>query len=278
MFRYTRLTLVREVLVVLAAILLLAPFYFLFVMAFKDSQEALTSPAFVPAQNPTLENFTDVLGTTGSRSFINGFVNSVVITGGSILVLIVLGAACAYTISRRPGKLSGAMYALFVVGIILPFQLGMIPLYVVLRNLHLVGTQIGMIILYSGLLMPLAVFLYSGFVRSIPKDYEEAANLDGASRWRIFTRIVFPLLNPATGTVAILAGLIIWNDFFTSLIFLNGSGASTLPVVVYSFVGEQASQWNLIFAAVIISMIPILVFYLLAQKKFIQGVSGGIKS
>jgi raffinose/stachyose/melibiose transport system permease protein len=135
-----------------------------------------------------------------------------------------------------------------------------------------------MIIIYTGMLMPLSVFLYTGFVRTLPRDYEEAAQIDGATPFTTFRKIVFPLLGPATGTVAILTSLIIWNDFFTSLVFLSGSKAVTLPVVVYSFVGELVSKWNVIFAAVILSMIPFLAFYLFAQKKFIQGFAGGIKS
>ncbi|BDZ47738.1 carbohydrate ABC transporter permease [Naasia aerilata] len=203
--------------------------------------------------------------------------NSVIITVGSVVMLIVFGSIAAYVISRRPGRLGGAAYVSFVVGIILPFQLAIIPVYVALRVLGLLGTHIGMIILYTGLLMPLTVFLYTGFARALPRDYEEAAAIDGASKISIFLRIVFPLLSPATGTVAILTGLIVWNDFFNALIFLSGSKSTTLPVMVYSFVGENVTAWNLVFTVVIISMIPILAFYLFAQKKFIQGFAGGMK-
>ena len=134
-----------------------------------------------------------------------------------------------------------------------------------------------MIILYTGTLMPLAVFLYASFFRGLPRDYEEAAAIDGASPTRVFFRIVLPLMAPATGTVAILTGLIVWNDFFTALIFLGGSGNQTVTVSMYYYVGGLVSAWNKIFAIVIISMIPILTFYLFAQKKFIQGFAGGIK-
>jgi raffinose/stachyose/melibiose transport system permease protein len=126
--------------------------------------------------------------------------------------------------------------------------------------------------------MPLAVFLYTGFARALPHDYEEAAYLDGASRFQAFRTVIFPLLSPATGTVAILCGLIIWNDFFTQLIFLGGSSTSTLPVVIYTYVGALAARWNVIFAAIIISMIPILTLYLILQRRFIQGFAGGIKA
>jgi raffinose/stachyose/melibiose transport system permease protein len=129
-------------------------------------------------------------------------------------------------------------------------------------------------VVYAGFLLPLSVFLYAGFYRRLPRDYEEAASIDGASRFKVFVRVVFPLMGQATGSIAILAGLIVWNDFFTALIFLNGSSWQTLPVVMYNFVGSLVSQWNLI---VIISMVPILVFYVFTQKRFIQACAGGLK-
>jgi raffinose/stachyose/melibiose transport system permease protein len=275
--RYTPATFVREILLILTTIVVLFPFYLLVVMALKDTKEAtVSSPVALPSA-PTLENFVTVLSGEGSRNVLAGLLNSTIITVGSVLVLIVLGSLAAYAIARRPGRLGGAAYVSFVVGIILPFQLAIIPTYVALRVLGLLGTHIGMILLYTGLLMPLTVFLYTGFARALPRDYEEAAAIDGASRIRIFIKIVFPLLAPATGTVAILTGLIVWNDFFNALIFLSGSRSTTLPVMVYSFVGENVTAWNLVFTVVIISMIPILAFYLFAQKKFIQGFAGGMK-
>ncbi|KEP72273.1 ABC transporter permease, partial [Microbacterium sp. SUBG005] len=128
-------------------------------------------------------------------------------------------------------------------------------------------------VLWIGILMPLSVFLYASFFRGLSTEYEEAAVIDGASPIQAFFRVVLPLMAPATGTVAILAGLIVWNDFFNSLIFLGGSTTQTLPVAMYT-VGGLVSAWNKIFAVVIISMIPILLFYMFAQKRFIQASRG----
>ncbi len=203
---------------------------------------------------------------------------SVVITAGTILCLVVFGSLAAYVLARSTRKWSSRTFALFMIAIVLPTQLGTLPLYIGARNLGLVGNPWGMILIYTGQLLPLAVFLYSGFFRRLPIEYEEAATIDGASRLQVYVRVVFPLMSPATGTVAILAGLIVWNDFFTALIFLNGSDFQTLPVVMYNYVGSLVSQWNLIFAVVIISMVPILAFYVFAQKRFIQGYAGGLKS
>jgi raffinose/stachyose/melibiose transport system permease protein len=275
--KYTARSLVREIITIVAAVGLVLPFYILVMVALKAAAEAATTSPVVPPQNPTLQNFGAVFATDASPNVLSGLVNSMVITVGAVLLLVIFGSLAAYSISRRRTRMGAAAYLLFVVGIILPFQLGMIPTYIFFRSVGLLGTQIGMILLYSGLLMPLAVFLYTGFARALPPDYEEAASIDGASQWRIFRSVVFPLLAPATGTVMILTGIVIWNDFMLPLIFLGTSRSTTLPVVIYSFVGENLSEWNLIFAVVIIAMIPALLAFLFAQRRFIQGFAGGLK-
>jgi raffinose/stachyose/melibiose transport system permease protein len=278
-FRYTKKTLILEICTVLASVCMLMPFYFLVSTSLKTEQQVLTTSTLSFPASPTLQNFVTLLspGSGASASIFHGLLASVLITAGTIITLIVIGSPAAYVLTRSTNHWSNRTYYLFLIAILLPTQLGIVPLYVEARTLGLVGTPWGMIVIYTGMLMPLSVFLYAGFFRRLPLDYEEAATVDGATRTRIFTRVVFPLMGPATGTVAILAGLIVWNDFFTALIFLNGSDYQTLPVVMYNYVGSLVSQWNLIFAVVIVSMIPILAFYFFAQKKFIQGYAGGLK-
>ncbi|MGC5077102.1 carbohydrate ABC transporter permease [Agrococcus sp. DT81.2] len=277
MFRYTKGSLAREILFWIIAVIYLAPFYLLITIALKGDQEVFATPALQPPTAPTLDNFGRVLTATGQSNVIQGLVNSVLITAGSIAVMILLGSVTGYVIARSTRRWSRGVYYLFLIAIVLPAQLGTVPLYIGARALGLTGSVWGMIILFSGMLLPLAIFIYAGFFRGLGTDFEEAAAIDGASRTQIFFRIVLPLMAPATGTVAILAGLIVWNDFFTSLIFLGGSDAQTLPVAMYYYIGSLVSQWNQIFAIVIISMIPILAFYLFAQKRFIQGFAGGLK-
>ena len=190
---------------------------------------------------------------------------------------MLFGSIAAYVITRRTRTWTNVTFYLVLIAIILPAQLGTVPLYIGARTVGLTGNAIGMILLWIGILIPLAVFLYASFFRGLTTEYEEAAVIDGASPTQAFFRVVLPLMAPATGTVAILAGLIVWNDFFNSLIFLGGSTTQTLPVAMYTYVGGLVSAWNKIFAVVIISMVPILLFYMFAQKKFIQGFAGGLK-
>ena len=277
MFRYTKATAVRELVVWIAALLTLLPFYFLVITALKPNEELLTTGTSAPPSRPTVDNFAEVLTGGGDSNILLGLMHSVIITLGSIAGMVLLGSLAAYVLVRSTARWGTITFYLFLVAIILPTQLGLIPLYIGARTLGLTGSMWGMIILYVGTLMPLAVFLYAGFFRNLPRDYEEAAAIDGASPGRVFFRIVLPLMAPATGTVAILTGLIVWNDFFSALIFLGGSEVQTLTVSMYYYVGSLVSAWNKIFAIVIISMVPILAFYLFAQKRFIQGFAGGIK-
>jgi raffinose/stachyose/melibiose transport system permease protein len=278
MLKYNYKTAIREGLVWFCALLLLSPLYILFNIAFKTKTEYTTEGAFTLPKNANFNNFVHVLSSENSGVVYSGIFNSFLIAAIAIFGLIIFGSLTAYVLTRRATKLSKFAYYGVLVGIIVPAQLGLVPLYVGVQALGLLGSAWGLGIIYIAMLMPLSVFLYGGFVRALPTEYEEAANLDGASRIRSFTQVVFPLLSPATGTVATMAGIIVWNDFNTPLIFLGGSSSPTLPVAIYSFIGEFNVEWNNIFAVLIVAMIPITILYLIFQKKFIQGFSGGIKS
>lgn len=277
MFRYTKLTALREVGIWIITVIWLLPFYFLIATSLKTDQETLTTSAVAPPQSFDLSAFVQVLTATGRDSIPMSILNSLIITAGAIAGLVLFGSIAAYVITRRTRTWTNLTFYLVLIAIILPAQLGTVPLYIGARSVGLTGNAIGMILLWIGILLPLSVFLYASFFRGLTTEYEEAAVIDGASPTQAFFRVVLPLMAPATGTVAILAGLIVWNDFFNSLIFLGGSTTQTLPVAMYTYVGGLVSAWNKIFAVVIISMIPILLFYMFAQKRFIQGFAGGLK-
>jgi len=277
MFRYTKLSLLREILVWIGSLIILSPLYLLVNVALKGD-EAFGEPAMLPARHPSLVSFIHVFTNPKTSSLATGMLNSALITVVAVTGLVVLASTTAYVLNRRLSRVSRTVYYMILVGIVVPSQLGLVPIYVGARALGLLGSPLGMAIIYIAMLLPLAVFLYGGFVRQLTPEYEEAAFIDGASRFRAFTQVVFPLLSPATGTVAIMTGLIIWNDFFTPLIFLNGSDNPTVPLVIYSYVGASYTNWSEIFAILILALIPITILYLIFQKKFIQGFAGGIKS
>ena len=274
--RYTRRTLARELALILLAIVFSLPFYLLVALALESTSESSRTPLSFPWP-PHLGNFSQAWNTGGQAALSHALWSSLVITVSSVVSLIVLGSLCAYALARHSGRVSTAVYLLFVLGIILPFQLAIIPLYVAMRHVGLVGDYLGMIVLNTGLLMPLTVFLYTGFIRALPRDYEEAAWVDGAGILRTYARVVFPLLWPITATVAVLTGIVVWNEFFVALIFLAGSRYETVSVALYAFAGDYVARWNLVFAGVVIVIAPILIVFLFAQRHLIRAFSAGVK-
>ncbi|MBN9213333.1 MAG: ABC transporter permease [Microbacterium sp. SCN 70-200] len=275
MFRYTKGIAVREVILWIITACALFPFWILIVTALKPTDQLYTTSAAVPTAID-FSSFVSVL-TDERNNVARALVNSILITVIALAGLLVFGSLCAYVIARSTRAWTKVTFYLVLIAILLPTQLGTLPLYIGAKSLGLTGTIWGVALVWIGMLMPFAVFLYAGFFRSLSTEYEEAAAIDGATPAQTFFRVVLPIMGPATGTVAILTGLIVWNDFFTSLLFLSGSDAQTIPVTMYYFVGGSVTEWNKIFAIVIISMVPILVFYVFAQKQFMQGYSGGVK-
>jgi raffinose/stachyose/melibiose transport system permease protein len=275
--RYGPRVLLRELALLLVALFFCLPFLLLIGISLETTQQTYRDPLSLP-RPVRLGNYSEAWNTGGDRGLVHSFQTSLIITVSSVVVLIVLGSLCAYAIARRAGRLSNALYVLFVIGIILPFQLAFIPVFAAMRHLGLVGNVTGMVVLNVGLLMPLTVFLYTGFIRALPRDYEEAARVDGAGTLRTYARVVLPLLWPITATVALLIGIIVWNEFFPALVFLGTSSRDqTVPVALYSFFSAAGEQWNLILAGVVIAVAPVLAFYVFAQRHLIKGFVGGVK-
>ncbi|WP_432990577.1 carbohydrate ABC transporter permease [Dactylosporangium sp. CA-233914] len=272
MNRYTWRTRSLEGVMFVVALIFLFPIYILVNLAIRKPDD-LSSPV-APTKHPTFGNFADAWN---QASVGGAMANSMIITVVSVVLLVVLSSMAAYPLARLTSKWSSLAFYGFMVGLLVPFQLGLIPLYKMMRDIGLLGTIFPLIIIYVGLRIPFSLFLYTQFLRQIPLDYEEAAAIDGCSPVQAFFRVVFPLLRPVTGTVVILNGLFIWNDFLKPLLYLSGTSNQTIPVAIYTFVGEYDSQWELIFAALLLGALPVLVAFFFLQKSLIQGFSSGIK-
>ncbi|MEE1774011.1 carbohydrate ABC transporter permease [Streptomyces sp. JV185] len=269
--RYGRYVL--ELVMIAVAVVFLFPVYALITLAMKDPRQISESPLSLPSP-PTLGNFGDAWS---SASLGPALVNSTVITAVSLLLLIVLGSTGAYYLARCARGLGYGLYILFLLGIVLPFQLGMIPLYRLVDDLGWLGTYQGMVLFYTGIQLPFTVFLYTGFIRALPPDYAQAALIDGCNHRQAFTRVVFPLLRPITGTVIILNAVFIWNDFFTPLLYLGGSDKETVPVGIFAFVGQYVSDYGLVFAGLVLAALPVLIVFVVLQRYVIKGFAGGLK-
>jgi raffinose/stachyose/melibiose transport system permease protein len=270
---YGKSNLIVEVVMILVALIFLFPLYVLLNISLKPLDEVADSPLGLPKEF-SLANYREAWAEASLGS---ALINSTVVMLISVVLLIFIGSMAAYALARRQSRLSYGLYLLFLLGIILPFQLALIPLYQLMRDLQLLGTYTSLIIFYTGHQLPFTVFLYTGFLRALPRDYEDAAFIDGASHFQAFRKIVFPLLRPVTGTVVILNAIFVWNDFLTPLLYVGGTPLQTLPVAIYSFVGQYVSQWGLVFAGLVIGITPILIVYFLLQRYIIRGFASGLK-
>jgi raffinose/stachyose/melibiose transport system permease protein len=256
-----------------ATLLFLIPVYVLINLSIRPPGDA--TPPIRPSANPTLDNFITAWTTSDLPGSI---ITSLIVTTLSCAVVLTLGTMAAYPLARSTSRLSTAAFFFFLVGLLLPFQLALIPLYIQMRDLGLLGTVWSLVIVYSGVQMPFTVFLLTTFIRSsVPPEFEEAAQIDGCGPLSTFWHVVVPLLRPALGTCLILNAVGIWNDFFTPLIYLAGSSQLTIPMAIYQFVGQYVTNWPLIFASLLISMVPVLALYLIFQRYVIQGFAGGLK-
>ncbi len=262
-----------EIGLILLACLEFYPIFLVAVDAFKTREEMANNPFWLPSRSGfTMDNITETLYR---MKIYQPFLNSLWITTGSLIVLILISSMAAYPIARNRGRFFAALYLFFLAGIMIPFQLAMIPLYQQIRMLGLMNSQWGLILIYSGVFISFPVFFYSGFIKNIPQELEEAGRIDGCSRFGIFWRIVFPLLRPATATVVILSLLTIWNEFGLSFLFLQKESSMTLVAALFSFRGQYYVNWPNMFSGVLIAGLPIVLAFLFVQKYFINGMTEG---
>ncbi|MEG6567316.1 carbohydrate ABC transporter permease [Thermoanaerobacterium saccharolyticum] len=210
-------------------------------------------------------------------NFENAFLTSIITTVGSVLVIILIASMVAYPISRIKSKISNFLYYFFIAGLIVPSQMVVVPIAQQFGRLNIPSNRFTPMIMFITCSLPFSVFLYAGFMKSVPIELEEAAYIDGASIWTRFIRIVFPLLQPASVAVAITQGMWIWNDYFYPMIFVSERQQYSLPVAMLQFLGdkENPAQWNILFAACVLTAIPVIIIFALLQKQFINGITVG---
>ena len=255
----------------LIAVIYISPLYFVISNALKGYEQVTIDPVSLPSP-ACVGNFVEAWNGMG---YIRAFGNTLMITAGSIAGIILVCSLGAYMLVRRYPRVSRIIYMLIISMMFVPFQAMMIPLVKVASALHLNNNLIGEIIIYVGCGIPMAMFLFYGFIKSIPFELEEAAMIDGAGTWRTFTQIVFPLLKSITVTVAILDALWIWNDFLLPVITISKESMRTLTLSYYFYFGEYVNQWHLALSAVILSIIPVIIFYFFGQKYIIEGIVAG---
>lgn len=249
------------------------PLYLVLTNVFKPGEQIPAAPAALP-RPPTLNNIVAVL-TRPDRLFWVSLTNSVLVTTVSVLVLVVLSAMLGHYVARTRSRWVRALTVVLLAGLMVPPQVILIPITDVLRAAHLMGSVQGLILFNVGYYLPFGMFVFAGFVRTIPIELEEAATIDGAGRAQVFWRVVFPLLRPASASVMIFLGVWIWNDFIDPLIILGPGRGTTVTTGVYRAIGQYQSDFGSVFALMFLATLPVLAFYLALQRHFVKGLTGG---
>ena len=210
-------------------------------------------------------------------NFFQAFMNSVLTTAGSLAVIVLIGSAAAYPISRYQSKISRFLYYFFIAGLVIPAQMTIIPVTLMINRLSIPNTRFTPMLMFITCSLPFTTFLYTGFLKGVPVEIEEAAYIDGSSLFIRFFHIVFPLIKPATVSVIITQGIWIWNDYFFPMVFISKMKQYSLPVALLQFMGdkENPALWTVLFAACILCALPLIFLFFLFQKQFVNGVAAG---
>lgn len=247
------------------------PFLWMVFMSFKSEGEFYTNPWGPPAKL-ALQNYVEAwrLGQIGVY-----FVNSVLVTLFTVLIIFLLASMAAYAFARLKFPGSTFLFYSFLASLIVPPQVTVVPLYIIVRDLHLLNTRLGLILAYSAGGLAFSIFLLRAFFLSLPKEIEDAAFVDGCSRFGAFFRIILPISKPALATVVIFQGMGAWNEFFIALLLIRDAALRTIPLGLYVFFSQRVVEWTYVFAFLSIATIPVIVLYIILQRQFISGLMAG---
>lgn len=261
----------RYIVLIFLAFLTLYPFSLLIVTSLKTQTEYMKSSVAFP-RVPQFSNF----ATVWKRSDIfSGFRSSIIITVLSLVLLVFFGSLAAYALTKMQFKRAGKYQLIFLAPMILPIQIIAIPLYLIFSKMQLINSLGGISFVYVATGLPLVIFIMTSFMKTIPSSINEAAKIDGAGEFRVFSRIILPLLKPVLATVIIISGLGVWNDFFLPLLLISDPAKKTLPLKIFNFMGQYSSNWPLICTCIIYVLLPVFILYIAMRKYIVQGVVAG---
>jgi ABC-type sugar transport system, permease component len=257
------------------------PLYIVFVNSFKDRNDIFTNELGLPAA----WKLTYYIQAIEKMQFFGALINSLIVTVLSVIVIVLFSSMAAWRLVRWSSKISDVIYYIFIATMLIPFQSVMIPIIQYFSkweidsiNFSMIDSLYGLIFMNIGFGMSFAIFLYHGHIKGIPIEMEEAATIDGCNKFTLFWKIVFPNLKPMTVTVAILNVVSLWNDYLLPSLTLRSPELRTIPLSTFYFFGEFTIEWNLALAGLVLTIIPVVIFYLFAQKYIIKGVViGAIK-
>lgn len=260
-----------QVFLATAALFMLYPIFMMVLSGFKTTPEIFMSPFSLPERLNT-ENFQVIWNKTDVPRY---FLNSVIVTLSSIILLLVTGTMAAYAIARYKFRGTLMVSLFFLSGLMLPIRLAIIPLFIQLKYLGLIDNLLGLIFIYTAMSLPATVFILTGFLRSLPKELEDSARMDGASELRIMIDIMVPLISPALVIAGIYSAVPIWNDFFFPLIFIQSPEWKTLAQGLTSFFGEYSINYGVLYAGLSLASLPMILIFIIQSRRFIAGMTAG---
>lgn len=247
------------------------PLFLMIITAFKSTREIFMDPFGLPTEW-SLEPLVRVWQRADFGTY---FRNSIFVTFASTLLVLATSSTAAYGLARYRFRLGNPIYLFFLAGIMIPIRLGVLPLFMVMRKLHLLDTHAALILIYAASGLPMSVFLLTGFFRRLPRELEDAARMDGCSEFQTFYRVMLPLVRPGLATVTIVNFVPWWNDFFFPLLFIQSDHLKTVPLGMTLFFGQYMTDWGLLFAGMVMMSLPLLLLYLLMSRQFIEGLTSG---
>ncbi len=247
------------------------PVYSIIIISLKTTREIIFTPLAFP-KKLFLGNFASVWS---ALNFQRVYLNSIVISLAAVVLRILFASMASFTLAKKKSRFNGFLYVLFLSGIMIPIYTVLVPIVKLIKDLGLMNSRLGLVVFYTGVGMPFAVFLLVGFVRTLPNELVEAAVIDGCSVYTIFWRMIFPLLKPVVTTLFILDFLSIWNDFLIPMLTLSDATKRTVTLAMYNFYGEYGSRWEMTFSAYAIAVVPLIAMYLLLQKNIVNGILVG---
>lgn len=262
---------VAYIILVIFAIVALYPLLDMVFMSLKDLPGIISSPFSWPS-SWHFENYSTAWSQGNLLSYL---INTAIVSVVSVVVIIFFSSMAAYVIARFQFKGNQLIYLTFLAGLALPIQMIAVPLFILMTQLHLIDNLLSIILIYGASGLSFSVFLLVNFIRSVPKDLEEAAFLDGANYFQTYWHVILPLIRPSLSVTALLNFINAWNGFFFPLILLSNPNRMTVAVGVLSFVGQYSTQWNLLLPALVIVMLPTIIVFALASRQFIRNMTAG---
>ena len=261
----------KYLILLLFATLILFPIYMVISGSFKSLFE-LYDNIFGPPASVSFDNYVKAFVDGNLRSY---YLNSLIVTGGSLALLLILGSMGGFALSRLGLTLSKPLYYMFVIGISIPTQVGIVQLVMQMSRMHLMNSLLGLIMVHTAYELPFTIFIFYGFMEDLPWELQEAAIVDGCSDFRLYLNVILPLTRSAMATVLIFNLVTIWNDMLFPLLLITKENLRTLPYGLLMFSGTHGSQYPVIFDGVIIITLPLAILYLLLQKQFMRGLTQG---